>query len=134
MDKKHLLVVDDQAEIGAFIKDVAEPLDYDVTVTIDAANFMRFYNQVMPDTIAMDVFMPNCDGIEIIRGLIQARCSSRILVMSGADEFFLNSVFRLALDQGLRNVRMMKKPLHLNDLRAFLLEEFHPTTAQIALH
>ena len=136
MGKRHLLVVDDQPEIGTYIKNVAEPLGYDVALMVDTGNFREIYDVVAPDTIIVDMFMPDRDGIEIIRELVNAKCRSRILIMSGSDEFFLNSVYRLAQDQGIRNIRIMKKPLRLSELRAYLIENEIPSqkTGDASIH
>lgn len=126
MNKRCLLVVDDQPEIGEFIKNAAEPLGFSVCVTSDSAQFMKLYEKVDPDTIVMDICMPDCDGFELLHQLAAAHCAARILVVSGSeelmthDEFFLRSAVKLATDFGLLDVGALKKPLRLAELRAFL--------------
>ncbi|MBI3418927.1 MAG: response regulator [Proteobacteria bacterium] len=129
---KRLLIVDDEVGISALIERVAEPLGYSVSVANDSMYFMRLYEAIAPDVVMVDIFMPGYDGIEIMRQLVQAKCTARVLFMSGADDFFLQSVLRLAADMGLQDIGMMTKPIRIDDLRAYLMADPLPTVASLA--
>lgn len=115
-----LLVVDDQADICDFIREVAEPLGYDVTTMTVPQDSLKVYGKLSPDVIVLDIVMPNVDGIEILRGLGQARSTARILLVTGFSKDYLGFADQLAEAFGLPSVTALMKPLHVEELRAFL--------------
>ncbi len=121
MSAKQLLVVDDQAEITDYIRRAAETVGYKVTTTSDSTKFIDMYRVLKPDTIVMDILMPEIDGIELLRLLAKEKCKSRLLLISGSGEFYLTSAMKLAQDYGLGAVSM-NKPIRVRKLRDFLCD------------
>ena len=66
MIEKRLLVIDDEPEIGEFVRKVATGLGYEVRVTTDGHAFQDAYRELRPTTIVMDMVMPEMDGNELI--------------------------------------------------------------------
>lgn len=118
-----LLVIDDQAEIGAFIRRVAEPMGYEVTIVTTPEDWRAAYEQHHPEAIILDIVMPRVDGIEVLRGLAATRCSSRILLVTGFKEDYLAFADQLAEAFGLPSVAALTKPIRVDDLRSFLRGE-----------
>lgn len=123
MNSGHLLVIDDEPDIGRFIGTVAEGLGYEVTVTTEADKFIDAYNEKNPDVIVVDVVMPNIDGIELVKYLAQAGCDARVLVISGYTERYLDNTRTLGEAFGLASITAMRKPIELTQLEAFLSAE-----------
>ena len=65
MDEKRLLVVDDEPEFGEYVRKVAVELGYEVEVTGDGKSFMKAYESFNPSVIALDLVMPEIDGVEL---------------------------------------------------------------------
>src|ERR1700722_2812297 len=115
-----LLVVDDQAAIGAYIQKVAEPLGYEVTVTTDSTKAVPLYRTLQPASIILDVVMPQMDGIEILRALGTMGCAAKILVASGFRAEYLRCASNLSEPFGLHGVTIMPKPFRTAALRQYL--------------
>ncbi|MGE3539131.1 MAG: EAL domain-containing protein [Candidatus Tectimicrobiota bacterium] len=118
-DRPHLLIVDDDPDIGEFIADVAEAVGYRSTLATDTAQF----NQALGAGIALimlDLVMPETDGVELLRTLGQHRYDGRIVLMSGYDKRVLETAEELARALGLQVLRYFHKPIRLAELRNFL--------------
>lgn len=120
---KSVLVVDDSPDMGAFVAKVARGLDFDVSVTDNASDFKRIYEAGEPDCIVLDIVMPNVDGLELLQYLADRNCRSRILVMTGYNEIYLQHAKSLSQLYGLPFVKTLTKPIELPDLEQALLAE-----------
>ncbi|MBT8107915.1 MAG: sigma-54 dependent transcriptional regulator [Gammaproteobacteria bacterium] len=67
MRNPHVLVVDDEADIRALIKDILSDENYDVTGAADANEARRARAQRRFDLILLDIWMPDTDGITLLR-------------------------------------------------------------------
>jgi DNA-binding NtrC family response regulator len=117
---KRLLVIDDEIEIGEFIRVVAEEMGYEVRVTASADEFRSLCDTFAPTVIMLDVVMPDIDGIELLRYLAGKHCRARVMVMSGYSAKYLESAERLSQAYGLGHVEPLTKPIRLAKLREVL--------------
>lgn len=115
-----LLVIDDDAAIGEFVRNVAAPLGYAVESCVDAAGFEAALAAGDPQVIVLDLVMPDTDGIEMLRRLVERRTRARIFIMSGFDPAHQRMARALGEDQGLRMAGVIRKPVRVADLRAML--------------
>jgi DNA-binding response OmpR family regulator len=120
MTGKRLLVIDDEREIGEFIRTVAEEIGYEVRVTSSADEFQAAYSSFRPTHIMLDIVMPDIDGIELLRFLASSGCQAKVLVMSGYSEKYLDSAQKLSDAYGLHNIDRLTKPIRLAKLREVL--------------
>ena len=79
-------MVDDNPELGAIVRFVAEELGYDVRVTTQGEEFMQLFDSFNPTTVIIAIVMPNIDGIELIQWLHERNCTARILVTPGPND------------------------------------------------
>ena len=122
MTMRKLLIIDDEPDIAQFVAQVAEGLGYDVRTTSDPEEFKRQYAEFQPDVVILDVVMPEVDGIELVKHLAENGCTSKILVISGYAERYLNNTKSLGEAFGLPSITAMAKPIELPSLEAFLDE------------
>ncbi len=122
MTSKSLLVIDDDPEIGNFVRDVAEQLNYRVEISNDPENFMDLYKRLEPDVIVLDIVMPKLDGIELIRNLAEMGCKAHLIIISGYNPLYLKSGRTLAEDWGIPEVTALPKPIELEKLESILAE------------
>ncbi|MEQ8737888.1 MAG: response regulator [Rhodospirillales bacterium] len=126
---KTLIVVDDNEEMGAFVGDVAELAGFRVETLTAAQDLIKMTDDIHPDVIVLDIVMPDMDGIELIRELARRKVASKIIVMSGYNNDYLNSAESLAQCQGLDIVGSFTKPASLVDLEN-LFTNLNTSTAE----
>lgn len=65
---KTVLVVDDDPDISAFVREALEEAGYRVETTVDGAS-LALARDLHPDVILLDINMPGMDGIAVSRHL-----------------------------------------------------------------
>jgi DNA-binding response OmpR family regulator len=120
MTEKRLLVIDDEPGFGAFVQQVAEGEGFTVCVTTRADEFKEALATFRPNIIALDVVMPDVEGIELLRYLADSNWTGPVLVISGYNPDYLRLAKALGGSRGLPSVTTLTKPIHARDLRAAL--------------
>lgn len=131
MSKLKLLIVDDEADFAEFVCDVAENMGFDVKWTDEPAEFSTLYNAEL-NIIVLDLFMPNIDGIELLRFLNKHKSNASIIFMSGKDQGVLNSAQEIAVEQGMTVLGVLSKPFLVKQLQDVLEKYVQSTPSQIA--
>lgn len=113
-----LLILDDDPAVGMTIGLLArrEGLDYRTTMMAD--DFFAELARWQPTHIALDLVMPEVDGIEILRRLGAIECQATIIITSGAGSRVLEAARRSALEHGLHIAGVAAKPFNSAGLRA----------------
>jgi EAL domain-containing protein (putative c-di-GMP-specific phosphodiesterase class I)/CheY-like chemotaxis protein len=127
----HIVVIDDDADLGEFISTVAQSMKLRCTVATSAAEFMAAINPEVT-LIMMDLMMPDMDGVELLRWLGQQQCAAGILLMSGLDKRVLETAEELAKSLGLAVVGRLQKPIRLKDLEKMLASHATAAAAPVA--
>jgi DNA-binding NtrC family response regulator len=84
MSNPHVLVVDDEADIRALIKDILTDEGYGVTVAADASEARSARANRKFDLILLDIWMPDTDGITLLREWSDSgELNSPVVIMSG---------------------------------------------------
>ena len=85
MNKKSILVVDDEEPLRGFMRRNLEVRGYDVFVAANGLEAIALFDLHSIDLIVLDVMMPKMDGLEVLR---RVRESSRIpiIVLSALGE------------------------------------------------
>lgn len=85
MEKKKILVVDDEENITVMIKNRLEYSgDYEVKTLSDARDIIRQVHSFRPDVILLDLLMPDIGGLEVCRMLNDdpLGCVTPVIVVS----------------------------------------------------
>jgi len=120
MSEKRLLVIDDEPEIGEFVRKVATGLGYEVRVTTDGHAFQNAYHELRPTTIVMDMVMPEMDGNELVLWLMEQHYDANLIIITGYNPDYAKDARLLAEFKGLRSVITLIKPIRLDKLRKVL--------------
>ena len=84
MSTSHVLVVDDEADIRALIQEILSDEGYGVTVAADAKQARDARADVKFDLILLDIWMPDTDGITLLREWSDSGdLSCPVVIMSG---------------------------------------------------
>lgn len=122
MSKLKLLIVDDEPDFAEFVGDVAESMGFDVIWTDEPTEFSTLYNADL-NIIVLDLFMPNIDGIELLRFLSEHESNASIIFMSGKDQGVLHSAQEIAVEQGMNVLGILSKPFLVKQLQ-YVLEKY----------
>jgi EAL domain-containing protein (putative c-di-GMP-specific phosphodiesterase class I)/ActR/RegA family two-component response regulator len=106
----HLLVLDDEAEIGQAVGDLADEFGFQVDLTTTPAEFVKIIARREPDLIVLDLTFPGGDGIEILRILEAGRYKGAVILISGTDARVLTTARRLGVALGLDVIGTVQKP------------------------
>jgi DNA-binding NtrC family response regulator len=82
-DKPLILVVDDEPDIRELIKDILEDENYQVTIAANGEEAQAEFNRQLPDLVLLDIWMPDIDGITLLKEFKQQNKAVTIVMMSG---------------------------------------------------
>lgn len=84
MSIAQVLVVDDEADIRGLIQEILTDENYAVTVAANAAEARSAKDSVDPDLVLLDIWMPDTDGISLLREWSdEGKLKCPVVVMSG---------------------------------------------------
>jgi DNA-binding response OmpR family regulator len=78
----HILVADDEPKIRSFVGRALNAVGYDTDFADDGAMALRVARQNRYDLVILDLVMPEVDGRQTLRGLLAARPSQPVIVLS----------------------------------------------------
>ena len=115
-----VLAIDDEQGFLDIIQKVAKSAGFAVNTTTDPAEFRTSLAALPPSVVMLDLQMPGCDGIELLRVLSDAKCRAQVILMSGFDPRVLNLARDVGRDLGLDMGGPLQKPLRPAELRQIL--------------
>ncbi len=84
MSQAQILVVDDEPDIRQLVKEILEDEGYSVQVAKDGESARLMYARQKPDLVLLDIWMPDIDGISLLKEWSAAgNLESQVVIMSG---------------------------------------------------
>lgn len=83
MPKGQILVVDDERGIRTSLSGVLKDEGYEVSVAEDGFQALKMIVRESPDLIFLDIWMPEMDGIETLKGIKQKYPDVAVIMISG---------------------------------------------------
>ena len=113
-----ILVIDDQSHVRAAIAQALRAKGFDVVAEESSQSGLTKSEKSKFDVVIAELFMPDIDGVTLIRELRKRSPSLAVIAMSGA---LLGASGRTALDHlpnisELTDVIRLQKPFRPNDL------------------
>jgi EAL domain-containing protein (putative c-di-GMP-specific phosphodiesterase class I) len=106
-----MLILDDDAAVGQTIEWIAESLGLEAEFVTHAEQFFDKLLENPPDFITIDLVMPDLDGVEIMRVLVERGCAAQIIISSGMGTRVLDAAQRSASAHGLSIAGVISKPI-----------------------
>jgi len=120
MSDKRLLIVDDEADFGDFIRRVATDLGYEVLATTTGSDFQKSYAGFQPTLVILDMVIPDIDGNELLLWLLAQGYTAELIITTGFNPDYAREAKILAEFKGMKKVTIMVKPVSLARLRSTL--------------
>ena len=81
---QHILVVDDEIGIRELLSEILSDEGYQVRLAENAADARAFRTQARPDLVLLDIWMPDTDGITLLKEWASAGLLTMpVVMMSG---------------------------------------------------
>jgi DNA-binding response OmpR family regulator len=109
-----ILVMDDDATFRSALRIVLEAAGYEVVEAADGAAGVRLYRERGADLVLVDIFMPELDGVEVIRALRAEVPRPPLVAMSGGGQTGQTDVLKMAATLGA--ARTLNKPFAPREL------------------
>ena len=87
VDKKHVLLVDDEEGIRLLYKEEFEDEGYSVTTASNGGEALEKFNQEPPDLVILDINMPGMNGIEVLRRMKEINPNLPVILSSAYQEY-----------------------------------------------
>ena len=88
-EKKKILVIDDEPELGDLVTEMVKMQfpGFEVTVVYDGFSAGRILNEYLPDLILLDLMLPGVNGFEVCQQIRSSKFfnSTKILAITGYD-------------------------------------------------
>ncbi len=83
---RHILVVDDDAEIRSLLSDYLTRNGFDVSSAEDGDSFFQLFAESTPDLVVLDIMLPGEDGFAICHRLRRQSAVPVIMLTANSDE------------------------------------------------
>ncbi|MGK0341598.1 MAG: CheY-like chemotaxis protein/PAS domain-containing protein [Candidatus Azotimanducaceae bacterium] len=117
LKRKHVVVVDDEAQITEFLSELLRARQYKVTAFTESTEALEFYkmNWEQVDLVIMDQVMPEMSGIMLATELLAYDRSQPIVLCTG-DQMLIKE--QMAGKVKIRH--FLSKPIDINELTAMV--------------
>jgi CheY-like chemotaxis protein len=125
---KRILVVDDEPDVRAVMRGLAEEAGFEVVEAEDGEEALALAVQYLPDVVVLDVMMPVADGFEVFRKLREdpATAQMAIVMLTSVNDFELGKSHSAeSMAEAFREPppdAFLEKPIDPDVLRGTLLE------------
>src|SRR5256885_10196231 len=138
MDRPRVLVVDDDADVGEFLRDALSAWSYDVTMVARGQEAGDLISRQSFDAALVDIWMPEMDGLQVLDEMKRHDAALEVVMMTGSP---MVETAVQALKSGAYDYLI--KPLNLDELqhlmqqvleKRFLSREVHSLRSRLAEH
>jgi DNA-binding response OmpR family regulator len=78
-----ILIIEDTDTVRTMLRIMLETAGYEVAEARNGRLGIRSFHQSPPDLVITDIYMPECDGLEVIQELRRFSSTVRIVAMTG---------------------------------------------------
>ncbi|UQZ32312.1 diguanylate cyclase [Paenibacillus sp. PK3_47] len=116
-----ILIIDDDVELVAYLREVLEKQSYYVSVALSAERGLRLFYENKPDLLLLDIVLPDQSGIDVLQQIIGKAKKERIpiLIISGEHS---NGIRKYAYSLGVMDY--ITKPLDMELFTVLIKNRF----------
>ncbi|MEO8278518.1 MAG: response regulator [Ideonella sp.] len=122
MAQQRLLVLDDDEAVGELLVFAAQRVGFEARRCEQPQLFFEAVAGWSPTHLAIDLSMPEMDGIVVMQRLAIAGCSAWVIIASGAGSAETEEALQEARRLGLNVAGVLAKPFSLASLRTLLAQ------------
>ncbi len=112
-----ILIIDDDHEFVAFLKDFLEKEGYAVSIALTAQKGLELYYQLKPDWVAIDIYLPDRNGFELLTQIVtKAKTENTPIAIISGDDSKQNRL----LTYSMGALDFIAKPIDLDIFKAYL--------------
>lgn len=117
MDKKRVLIVEDEEEIANILEDILDIYEADAVIAPQGSAAMNALEKQSINFVISDITLPDTDGIELYQSIKSKYplLSDKFLFMSGYS--IDDQMEKFLLETGNSYIQ---KPFHINDLQEMI--------------
>ncbi|MEF3303249.1 response regulator [Paenibacillus sp. GYB003] len=128
MDKKKVLIVDDQNGIRVLLVEVFSNEGYDTFQASNGKLALEIVRKESPDLVLLDMKIPGMDGLDILKHIKQIDTSIKVIMMTAYGEL---DMIKEATDLGA--LTHFTKPFDIDDLRQAVNAQLRPNSPRLAI-
>ncbi len=87
MEKKRILLVDDEEGIQLLYREEFEEEGFEVTTAFNGEEALEQFSQELPDLVILDINMPGMNGIEVLRRMKEINPNLPVILSSAYPEY-----------------------------------------------
>jgi DNA-binding response OmpR family regulator len=127
-----ILIIDDEESICDVLREYLEEAGYDVAVAVDGDEGLALFRRAPAELVITDIFMPNREGLDVIKELRRDFPEVKIIAVSGGGIVGVReetTMELLAIAREFGASCTFSKPFHLNDILITVNELLGPKNA-----
>lgn len=113
-----ILVIDDEKSVREMARRMLEAEHHTVVEAVDGIDGIKVFQEEQPDVVVTDIIMPNADGLEVIRRILQINPQAKIIAMSGGGRIANETYLKYARKFGAASV--LSKPFSPEQLLSLI--------------
>jgi two-component system chemotaxis response regulator CheY len=107
-----VLLIDDDDAIRRLLRTALEEAGYSVREAANGIEGLRMFREAHADLVITDIYMPGCDGLEVIQTFLRIKPGTKVLAITGRSE--TANFLKVARMLGAAGV--LKKPFAIEEL------------------
>ncbi|PKF59787.1 DNA-binding response regulator [Alteromonadales bacterium alter-6D02] len=93
----HILVVEDDQRLNQMMTEMLRAQSYQVSCVYDGLQAIEQINQNKPDIILLDMMLPGCDGLQVLRSINSSFSGIIIMITAQQNDFLEVSALNLGV-------------------------------------
>ena len=120
LNPNRLLVLDDDEKMLALVEKIASQIGFETVGVTSSTAFIEKYKEMSPTVAIIDLFLQNEDSVGVVKHLGRSRFKGSIILFSGFDHHFLESISEVARDNGLHELGVVEKGRNIGKIDMLL--------------